>query len=291
MTEALTIDGYGATIRGDYARGFLPENIKDLGRFSVSMESGSRIRGGVLCSDLNCKEGPFQIDGAIYASGSIDMVNGREASLIGGPVSAGRSILTRMAPYCESPVRIVGDVGAKRISLEGAVVFGNVSGEDVYLKNSIVFGFAHSASKLRLEDSAAFTFLGNEVEIHGKTGVMHALAAAKRKIEKAGDLYLLSLKSNKDSANEIVPIPCHGNDLRRQIVHKEDGTNQELQVFTFFDRIINLNGAQRAMNHMVEEMEAIVFESRKTEPDWTNAQAFEESIRHALFTAGKSPAT
>lgn len=271
-------DSYGITVDGEYKRPILPEKIADIGRYSVTVNPGGTVQGGVLCSDIDVKGGPFAIQGSVMALGSF-MIRCDADGSVDGPTAAGKSLLLESQGTGDTAVRFIGDVSASRVSLDNAVVYGNVFGTSLRLKNSIVLGTVFSDNTLELENVLCLTFLGEEVKLGKNTVVLGCSASSNRTLEVQHPVRAVSFVPWKpDEEKNRNEIRLGQGDVKSLECEKNDGTRVTKHIINAFDRITNLSDLKKRLalniNWLEDELNQVRSKSKTPE----SYRAFEETL-------------
>jgi len=235
-------DGYGITVNGIHSRPILPEKVVDVGRFDVRINPEGSIEGGVLCTNVEATGTPFSVRGSLLALGSGTFVASPQGvGVIQGPVMVNESLLMESSGGRRTSFRIVGDVSAKKVRLENVVIFGNLFGNNISLKNCLIFGAVNATSQLRLDNSLCFTFLGNEVSIDNRVMLLNCSASANQKLEIKGKVLSLAFNlwdRKQPESGEIVELGSE--DMKNVACEKENGSRESKIILSCFDRIFDV---------------------------------------------------
>ncbi|MBN2083417.1 hypothetical protein JW859_14575 [bacterium] len=261
MSNPLTKDAFGVTLEGHYRRSVLPESIEGLTGKDRIVCPGTIVDGSLCSSKIVFESTPFTINGSVLAinPGTIRFNRGRQLGIIRGPVAADGSIVAESEFEGGTKLRLCGDVAAgSKIKLESTVVYGNVIGDEVRLKDCIVVGVIHGKSLLQMENVLCFWFLGGNVQLSGVTGLLFWGSAAQESLQLNGNVYCLPLA---DLAGDI-----DSGDLSRIALTKDDlrynpelklasNTSLPVSMLACYDRVINLDLFQERLKQNVAWLE------------------------------------
>ena len=260
MSEQALRDAYTVAVKGTYAKPILPANSKEICTQNVVVSPDGKIEGGVLCRDFLVKEGPFQVDGAVFSSNSFSAV------LSSDKISdVKNTVMTSGTLNVESSgsgwLRVRGDIGAEVLNLDGAVIYGNVYAEQSYIKNSLIFG--HIISKDSLEIENTFTYGFRSQKITTNAGVCLAgFSACPDKgftmnypISTVAILPLVDFltEDSEEAIDKVVDI-YHDEIFEKQIADPETNTISTIKVLSPTDRFLNLE----KVKNTIQENEAFL---------------------------------
>lgn len=234
-------DSYGVRINGVHPRGILPENVVDIGRFDVQLGSGADVGGAILCRDLSIDGEPFEVQGSIMATGSV-VVRGREGGgLVAGP-SAARGVFHVDCPARSAHrTKLLGDVSADRVRLNGAAVYGSVLGREVELQNCIIFGSVYAAETLTISDTICSTFIGKHIALRGSVILLLDSAIAYDEVSLEGRLYMAFLQPWFEGTDVDTGLIALGRSDRKLLDLERDGQDIEhMTILSCDDRVVDL---------------------------------------------------
>ena len=277
-------DLYGVTVEGHYVRSLLPEKINDIGRCDVTINPGSIVEGGVFCRDMTVRDGPVDVRGPVLCLGSFEMQGQNPSGTIRGPLAVAKSLLVRTPFAGQCSLRVIGDLSCARVAVDGAFVYGNVIGNSVHLKNSVVLGFVYAQSSLVLENCVAFTFLGNEVRIDGNVFIFNGAAAGIESLSLNGQLHVNAFQRIAQPGDGLVPIGTA--DIEQLSGTRPDGSQATFQMASCFDRVVDVKAAQDRMRENVNLIDGIVRQAAKRETTPESLAELELPLWQVLGGAG-----
>ena len=168
MTELkeLVVSGSQLILNNHIVRGsLLPKTYAELDR-DVVIKGETVIEGAVYARSLLVNNGPFTVDGAVFAQREIHI-----SSDCAEQVSFKKSVAsTGTVASLSNRTRVIfeADINAASVTLRSAYIAANVFGDEVVLENCVVLGGVFASQKLSLINCMVGTFHSSSVRLGGE---------------------------------------------------------------------------------------------------------------------------
>jgi hypothetical protein len=169
----------------------LPSTIQELRASRVELSTGTRLKRGVFGNQVEAQP-DVVVNGPVGSTGPVLVQAGRTSSFFGGGIVAGGRCSLSGPIEAGLPVRVTGDVCAREISLEGALVVGNVLGSSIRIASSVVLGHVTSTNETLLSDSIVTSFHSGSLAVQGEVFLLDFSGTVQRTIRIDGSLFTLA---------------------------------------------------------------------------------------------------
>ncbi len=133
----------------------LPKVTSELKR-DVVVQGESVVEGAIYAQNLQIKNGPFEVQGAVFTNLELHIENTAKGKVTFRKAVGSADSVVSLAPGCRAV--FMSDINAKTVKLRNAYVAGNIFAEDIELEDSVVIGGAFAANDLDITNCILGTF-------------------------------------------------------------------------------------------------------------------------------------
>ncbi len=172
-----------------YSDSIIPFVKKELKR-TVNLFGKVTLKGGIYCQNLEVEAGDIYVQKSVYAEEGL-LIKGDSGGQVWfqSPVNCEHSIL--VDEKSDMRVRFGKTIRAKSINLFNTIVYGNVIGDNISLKNSVVLGGAFANNNLTIDNSIVGTYHCPTLKHVNNMGVLYPMAISDKSPELSDKIFMV----------------------------------------------------------------------------------------------------
>ena len=158
----------------------------------VNLNGKFNVNSALYCNNVSI-EGSGEIGGSIFSKGTIRIIlneeNTHNSIIINGSMSTLKHVLVNGTKYQgnesvpqnlkKSPLIIKGSIIGDSVSLDNAIVFGNVFAKNAQISRSIILGIVYTEKQLNIEDAMLISFDSDSIVIKGACTMLSPYGRSK----------------------------------------------------------------------------------------------------------------
>lgn len=236
----------------------LPKVISELDR-SVVIQGNCIIEGALFAHTLEIENGPFEIQGAVFAQLEVHVNQQAKGSILFKKAVGSADTIVSLAPGARTV--FLSDINAKQVKLRNSYVSGSIFADDVELEDCVVIGGVFASRSLEITNCILGTFNSPVVRVAKLLNLLLPSAFSVEKIitlpgTSINNLSLADLgalfKGTEQSVNSGKIIMNVDSDELKTVLTSED-SNQILRSYSVAGKVLaaDLLDADKLNNHFL----------------------------------------